>query len=214
MLQPSVLSKVPSPLSMLGFQTQSKLMGQVSSRAGQMRSMCSQGVPLDCLAADLRWAKSHDCYLRAARELLQRFESLAFVGSHVSLHNTEMSPHRPCLRCARFRISPLAFVRVTFREPEGSAEHIWGDFFLNFGVASFRKIAGESLSEFWWRIFFRDFSALFFWGCRPPHKIHAQTLSASSAISHFLEPKIYSRWVSPYGGDQHSFPRGTAECLR
>ena len=53
----------------------------------------------------------------------------------------------------------------------GSAERIWGDFF--FGLANFRKLAGE----FWWQIFAANFSALFFLGFRPPKKftpkIHA-----------------------------------------
>ena len=50
-----------------------------------------------------------------------RFESLAFVGSHISLRNTESSPPRPCVRCAAIRITRLAFIRVTF-VPRGSAE--------------------------------------------------------------------------------------------
>ena len=62
----------------------------------------------------LRWAKSRDSYRRIARELSLRFESLAFVGGHISLENTEISHHRPCVRCAAIRIAQLAFIRLTF----------------------------------------------------------------------------------------------------
>ena len=53
--------------------------------------------------------------------------------------------------------------------------------------ANFRKIAGEFLSEFWWRILIANFSALFFQGFRPPkkftHEIHVQNCRHSSPIS-------------------------------
>ena len=56
-----------------------------------------------------------------------------------------------------------------------------------FGPANCRKIAGEFLSEFWWRILIANFSALFFQGFRPPKKftpkIHVQNCRHSSAIS-------------------------------
>ena len=56
-----------------------------------------------------------------------------------------------------------------------------------FGPANFRKIAGEFLSEFWWRISIANFSALFFQGFRPPKeftpKIHVQNCRHSSPIS-------------------------------
>ena len=48
------------------------------------------------------------------RELSLRFESLAFVGGHISLENTKISPHRPCVRCVAIRIARLAFIRSTF----------------------------------------------------------------------------------------------------
>ena len=48
----------------------------------------------------LRWAKSRDSYHRIASQSSLRFESLAFVGGHVSPQNTEISPQRPCVRCA------------------------------------------------------------------------------------------------------------------
>ena len=41
---------------------------------------------------------------------------------------------------------------------------------FNFGPANCRKIAGEFLSEFWWRILIANFSALFFQGFRSPKK--------------------------------------------
>ena len=37
-----------------------------------------------------------------------------------------------------------------------------------FGPANFRNLAGEFLSEFWWRILIANFSALFFQGFMPP----------------------------------------------
>ena len=46
---------------------------------------------------------------------------VAFVGGHISSQNTEMSPHRPCVRCAAIRIARLAFIRVVF-VPLGPAE--------------------------------------------------------------------------------------------
>ena len=56
-----------------------------------------------------------------------------------------------------------------------------------FGPANCRKIAGEFLSEFWWRILMANFSALFFHGFRPPKKftpkIHVQNCRHSFPIS-------------------------------
>ena len=56
-----------------------------------------------------------------------------------------------------------------------------------FGPAKCRKIAGEFLSEFWWRISRANFSALFFQGFRLPKKftpkIHVQKCRHSSPIS-------------------------------
>ena len=56
-----------------------------------------------------------------------------------------------------------------------------------FGPANFRKIAGEFLSEFWWRISIANVSALFFQGFRPTKKftpkIHVQNCRLSSPIS-------------------------------
>ena len=46
---------------------------------------------------------------------------LAFVGGHISLENTEINPHRLCVRCAAIRIARLAFIRLTF-VPHGTAE--------------------------------------------------------------------------------------------
>ena len=49
--------------------------------------------------------------------------------------------------------------------------------------AKCRKIAGEFLSEFWWRIFSANFSAWFFQDSRPPKKftpkVHAQNIFCS-----------------------------------
>ena len=73
------------------------------------------------------------------------------------------------------------------------AERIWGEFFI-FGPANSRKIAGEFLSEFWWRILIANFSALFFPGFQATQKIHAQTsrpeLSACLSNFTFLNPKF------------------------
>ena len=55
------------------------------------------------------------------RELSLRFELLAFVGGHISPQNTEISPHRLCVRCAAIRIARLASTRLTF-VPNGTAE--------------------------------------------------------------------------------------------
>ena len=73
-----------------------------------------------------RWAKSHS----------YRFESLARViaasriasvrwQSYLSLENTEISPHSPCVRCAAIQIARLAFIRLTF-VPHGIAEWLGG----------------------------------------------------------------------------------------
>ena len=63
-----------------------------------------------------------------------------------------------------------------------------------FGPANCRKIAGEFLSEFRWRILIANFSALFFQGFRSPQKIHAQNsrpeLSAFLSNFTFLNPKF------------------------
>ena len=58
------------------------------------------------------------------RELSLRFQSLAFVGDHISpppKKNTEISPHRAQTRCAAIRIPRLAFDGVTF-VPRGTAD--------------------------------------------------------------------------------------------
>ena len=47
--------------------------------------------------------------------------SLAFIVGHISLENTEISPHRPCVRCAAIRIARWAFIRLAF-VPHGTAE--------------------------------------------------------------------------------------------
>ena len=75
-----------------------------------------------------------------------------------------------------------------------------------FGPANFRKIAGEFLSEFWWRIFLAKFSALFLSGLQATQKIHA-LISRPEIVGiplqfHFLEPEIYSRRFSAYGEGQ------------
>ena len=41
-------------------------------------------------------------------------KSLGLVGGHISLQNTEISPHRPCDRCVAIRIAQLEFIHVTF----------------------------------------------------------------------------------------------------
>ena len=41
--------------------------------------------------------------------------------SYLPRKNTEISPHRPCVRCAAIRIARLAFIRLTFI-PHGTAE--------------------------------------------------------------------------------------------
>ena len=65
----------------------------------------------------LRRAKSR--YRKIASEL--RFESLAFVGGHISPQKHRISPHRACVRCAAIRIARLALTRLTFI-PHGIAE--------------------------------------------------------------------------------------------
>ena len=35
-------------------------------------------------------------------------------GGHISLPNTEIGPHRPCVRCAAIWITRLVFIRITF----------------------------------------------------------------------------------------------------
>ena len=74
-----------------------------------------------------------------------------------------------------------------------------------FGLANFRKIASEFLSEFRWRVLIANFSALFSRFQAPlkfTPKIHAQTCRHSSPI-HFLEHKMFSRRFSA-GGDQRN----------
>ena len=91
-----------------------------------------------------------------------------------------------------FRVpEPNPFLRFALRGAKNCcsrryAERIWGEFFY-FGPANFAQIAGEFLSEFWWRILIANFSALFFQGFRPPRKftpkIHVQNCRHSSPIS-------------------------------
>ena len=70
-----------------------------------------------------------------------------------------------------------------------------------FGTANFRKIAGEFLSEFWWRIFQPCFPRV------SGHPKHSRPKFTSRIVGiplqfHFFEPKIYSRRFSADGGDQ------------
>ena len=44
-----------------------------------------------------------------------------FGGGYISPQNTEISPHRPFVRCAAIRFGPLAFTRLTFVS-RGTAE--------------------------------------------------------------------------------------------
>ena len=57
-------------------------------------------------------------YLLVIAELLARVIAAIRIASvRWRLHlprNTEISPHRPCVRCAAIRIARLAFVRLTF----------------------------------------------------------------------------------------------------
>ena len=55
------------------------------------------------------------------RELSLRFESLAFVGGHISPPKTQKLVLTPCVRCAAIRIARLAFTRLTF-VPRGTAK--------------------------------------------------------------------------------------------
>ena len=55
------------------------------------------------------------------RESSPRFESLAFLGCHISPKNTEIGPRRPYVRCTAIQIARLAFVGVVF-VPRGTAE--------------------------------------------------------------------------------------------
>ena len=82
------------------------------------------------------------------------------------------------------------------------AERIWGDFFY-FGPANFRKIAtaGEFLSEFWWRIFRPGFSRVSGHPKNSRPKFTPRIVGIPLQF-HFLEPKVYSRRFSAYGGDQ------------
>ena len=50
-----------------------------------------------------------------------QFDSLAFVGGHISSQNKEIGPPRRCSCCAAIRIACLAFIRVTF-VPRGIVE--------------------------------------------------------------------------------------------
>ena len=54
-----------------------------------------------------------------------------------------------------------------------------------FGPANFRSIAGEFLSEFWWRILTANFSASFFQGFRPPKKFTPKIHVQSAFLSNF-----------------------------
>ena len=82
-----------------------------------------------------------------------------------------------------------------------------------FGPANFRKIAGEFLSEFWWRILIANFSALFFQGFRPPQKftpkIHVQNCRHSSPISLSWTQNLFTAIFCLRGRPRNST---TTEC--
>ena len=74
---------------------------------------------------ELRWAKSRDSYRRITSESYRcdSNRQLSLVVIYLP-QNTEMSPDRPCVRCAAIRIARLrrlAFIRVVF-VPRGIAE--------------------------------------------------------------------------------------------
>ena len=68
---------------------------------------------------------------RHSRRLIVIAESLARVSAAIRIAsvrwrsypppNTEISPHRPCVRCAAVRVARWAFIRLTF-VPLGIAE--------------------------------------------------------------------------------------------
>ena len=77
----------------------------------------------------------------------------------------------------------------------------WGELFF-FGLAKFRKIAGEFPKDFWWRILPANFSALFSPELQAPQnvtpKIHAQNCRHSSPISRFQTgrpPNLKEQWA-------------------
>ena len=92
------------------------------------------------------------------------------------------------------------------------------------GLAKFRTIAGEFLSEFSQRIYPANFSAFFLQGFRPPQKNRAQNSRPniclhSSPISHYWT-QHFSRRFSACGGNQQigsahgdSTKRGTRHSL-
>ena len=81
-------------------------------------------------------------------------------------------------------------------DPEVLQSGFRGDLFTYVGLAKFRKIAGEYLSEFWWRISTASFSASFYEGSAPPppkkKKIHAQNRWHSSPISLSRTQKLFT----------------------
>ena len=118
---------------------------------------------------------------------------------------------RPCRPAAEHNVFVYFLFQFLFGGSNQGRGIFWGYFFLYyflvptscradlawifyFGPANFRKIAGEFLSEFWWRILIAKFSALFFQGFRPTRKIHAQNsrpeLSAFLSNFTFSNPKF------------------------
>ena len=63
------------------------------------------------------------CNLDGRNRAIGIAESLAraIAAIRISLQTTEISPHRPCVRCVAIRIAWLAFIRVVF-VPRGTAE--------------------------------------------------------------------------------------------
>ena len=62
---------------------------------------------------------SQNCY----REFIAAIRVTSFRWGSYSRQNTEIGPHRPCVRCVATRIARLAFIRVTLNDiPRGIAK--------------------------------------------------------------------------------------------
>ena len=84
-----------------------------------------------------------------------------------------------------------------------------------FGLANFRKIAGEFLSEIWWQFFSSNFRPCFSRVSPPPPqwkitpKIHAFLSNFT-----FSNPNCRWRWFSAHGGDQQLFTQVLERATR
>ena len=74
-----------------------------------------------CISCNLRWANRAIFIAESLARVIVAIRIASVRWRSYLPRNTEISRHRPCVRCAAIRIAQLAFIRLTFVS-RGAAE--------------------------------------------------------------------------------------------